>query len=137
MQIINVQPETVFQALSDATRLRIMRLLCLTQEEACLCEFVDALQEPQYKLSRHIKVLKQAGLLSAWKDGRWIYHKLVDDTEFLQQLHKTILLLTDTSGVYDADLQRFNERMTLRESGRCRIGVQNKALLSETASKQR
>ncbi len=97
---------------------------------------MDALQEPQYKLSRHIKVLKQAGLLSAWKDGRWIYHKLVDDTEFLQQLHKTILLLTDTSGVYDTDLQRFNERMTLRESGRCRIGVEDKALLSETISKQ-
>ena len=137
MQIINVQPETVFQALSDATRLRIMRLLCITQEEACLCEFVDALEEPQYKLSRHLKVLKQAGLLSACKDGRWIYHRLVADTEFLQQLHKTVLLLTDTSGVYDADLQRFKERMTLREAGRCRIGIQNKALLAESVNKVR
>ena len=136
MHIIDIQPETVFQALSDPTRLRIMRLLCITREEACLCEFVDTLLEPQYKLSRHIKILKQAGLLNVRKDGRWIYHKLVSSADFLKQLHLTITMLTDSTDQYEDDLKRFTERMKLRESGRCRIGIQNKTLLSEKLNKQ-
>ncbi len=130
MHILDIKPETVFQALSDPTRLRIMRLLCVTAEEACLCEFVDALLEPQYKLSRHIKILKQAGLLSALKDGRWVYHRLVNYSEYLQQLHVTILMITDSEGLYAEDLRRFNQRLSIRESGRCRVGVQNAKLLA-------
>ena len=70
MHLITVKPEEVFQALADRTRIRIMRLLVDTGEEICLCELVDSLQELQYKLSRHLKTLRQAGLLSAIKDGR-------------------------------------------------------------------
>ena len=72
MHLITVKPEQVFQALADRTRIRIMRLLVDTGEEICLCELVDSLQELQYKLSRHLKTLRQAGLLSAIKDGRWL-----------------------------------------------------------------
>ena len=54
MHIIDIQAETIFQALSDPIRLRIIRILSTTNEEACLCELVDSLLEPQYKLSRHI-----------------------------------------------------------------------------------
>ena len=64
MHLITVKPEEVFQALADRTRIRIMRLLVDTGEEICLCELVDSLQELQYKLSRHLKTLRQAGLLT-------------------------------------------------------------------------
>ncbi len=131
MHILDIKPETVFQALSESTRLRIMRLLCVTGEEACLCEFVDALLEPQYKLSRHIKILKQAGLLSTLKDGRWVYHRLVTSSEYLQQLHTSIIMMTDYEGFYQEDIKRFNQRMFIRESGRCRVGVQNTKLLED------
>lgn len=84
MKIITVQPESIFQALADETRLRIIRLIVTTNEEACLCELVDSLQESTYKLSRHLKILRQAGLLSAQKDGRWVYHRLVSKLSTLK-----------------------------------------------------
>ena len=58
-----------------------MRLLAMTGEETCLCELVDSLLEPQYKLSRHLKIIRQAGLLTAEKEGRWVYHRLVQGIE--------------------------------------------------------
>ncbi len=135
MHVLNIKPETVFQALSDPLRIRIVRLLSETGQEACLCELVDSLLEPQYKLSRHIKTLKQAGLLSASKDGRWIYHRLVVNTDYLINLYKMIILIPDQDGQYKEDLQRFSKRMSLRESGRCRIGIQNKTFQTDPPAK--
>jgi ArsR family transcriptional regulator len=124
MHVIDIKPETIFQALSDKTRLRIIRLLTVTDEEVCLCELVDTLLEPQYKLSRHLKILKQSGLLTISRDGRWIYHRLVKSPEYLQQLYMTINMLSDSEGIFQDDLKRFEQRMLLRESGRCRVGIQ-------------
>ncbi len=135
MHIIDIKAETIFQALSDPIRLRIVRLLSVTQEEACLCEFVDALLEPQYKLSRHIKILKQTGLLSASKDGRWIYHRLVDSSVYLKQLYQTVLMISDVNKQYSNDLKRFQNRLLLREEGRCRIGIQNPDFQPDTIQK--
>lgn len=123
MQLITVQPETLFQALADETRLRIIRLLATADEEACLCELVDSLQEPAYKLSRHLKILRQAGLLTAQKDGRWVYHRLVSEPPYLDTLYATVRALPDSAQVYQADLACFKERMCLREGGRCRVGI--------------
>ena len=131
MQLIKGPIETTFQALSDPTRLRVIRLLASTHEEACLCEFVDSLLEPQYKLSRHLKGLRQAGLLDAEKDGRWVYHRLVTGPDHLQSLFNIIATLPDPDGVYEADLERFRQRLCHREGGRCRVGVLTDALKSE------
>ena len=131
MQLIKVPIETTFQALSDPTRLRVIRLLASTHEEACLCEFVDSLLEPQYKLSRHLKGLRQAGLLGAEKDGRWVYHRLVSGPDYIQNLFNIIATLPDSNGVYEADLERFRQRLCHREGGRCRVGVLTDALKSE------
>ena len=72
MHVISIEPHTIFQALADPLRVRIVRLLAATEAECCLCELVDSLAEPQYSVSKHVKVLKQAGLLSAEKEGRWV-----------------------------------------------------------------
>jgi ArsR family transcriptional regulator len=131
MQLITIQPEAIFQALSDETRLRIIRLLTSTDEEACLCELVDGLQEPTYKLSRHLKILRQAGLLSSQKDGRWVYHRLISTPSYLETLHATVRALPDPDQVYQADRVRFEERMCLRKGGRCRVGVLSDDLKAE------
>lgn len=128
MHMVNIQPELVFQALADATRVRVLRVLAAARAEACLCELVDSLLEPQYKLSRHIKVLRQVGLLAAEKDGRFVYHRLVMGHVHLKRLYATIRALPDGGGAFAADLRRFEERMRLRESGRCRIGIQTPSL---------
>ena len=123
MHVLTISPTTLFQALSDPTRLRIIRLLAITKQEACLCELVDALLEPQYNISRHLKMLRQSGFLSAQKEGRWVYHKLIQKPEYLKQLYQVIQLLPDPGSVYQADLERFNQRMSLRENNRCRTGI--------------
>ena len=130
MQVIEVPIEHIFQALCDRTRLRIVRLLATTHEEACLCELVDSLLEPQYKLSRHIKILRQVGLLASEKEGRWVYHRLVTKPKHLTALSRFVALLPDDESIYEDDLERFANRLCHREDGRCRVGVLTSALKS-------
>ena len=125
MHSITIQPEAIFQALAEETRLRVIRLMVVTGDECCLCELVDSLLEPSYKLSRHLKILRQAGLLSSQKEGRWVYHRLVMEPSYLEPLYATVQALPDPDGIYSADLKRFRERLCLREGGRCRIGIQS------------
>lgn len=65
----------VFHALSDETRLAIVVLL--KDGERCVCELMDSLQSAQSRLSFHLKVLKESGLVSDRKEGRWSYYTLV------------------------------------------------------------
>ncbi len=133
MHTINIKTQEIFQALADPTRIRIVHLLAETGEEACLCELVDSLLEPQYKLSRHVKTLRQAGLLSAEKDGRWVYHRLVRGVRYLELAYDMLRALPDVDGLFAQDLRNFRERMCLREGGRCRVGIQTASLAAEGA----
>jgi len=63
-----------FGALSDETRLRLIGLL--VEGEQCVCDLTDALDAAQSRLSFHLKVLKDAGLVTDRKDGRWVYYSL-------------------------------------------------------------
>ncbi len=67
------------QALADATRLRIIRLLLV--RPCCVCELVGALEEPQYKISRHLSVLREAGLVQDEKDGTFAIYRLTDEAD--------------------------------------------------------
>jgi len=129
--MITVQAEEIFQALADKTRLRIIRLMVVIGEESCLCELVDSLLEPSYKLSRHLKILRQAGLLSSKKEGRWVYHSLVAAPPYLASLYATVKVLPDPDGIYDADFKRFSKRLCLRKGGRCQVGIQSEAFKTE------
>ena len=128
MHVLNIPPEQVFQALADRTRIRILRLCAQSRAEICLCELVDSLLEPQYNLSRHLKILRQLGLLSAEREGRFVYHRLVERPAYLARLCEAIRALPDADGGFAKDLRRFKERMRLRQSGRCRIGIQSASL---------
>jgi len=63
-----------FHALSDETRVRIVDLLATG--EKCVCELQTALGAAQSRLSFHLKVLKDAGLVSDRRQGRWNYYSL-------------------------------------------------------------
>jgi ArsR family transcriptional regulator, arsenate/arsenite/antimonite-responsive transcriptional repressor len=65
---------TVLKALSDETRLRT--LLLLSRRELCVCEIVAVLDMPQGKVSRHLSVLRHAGLVVDRREGLWIYYSL-------------------------------------------------------------
>jgi arsenate reductase len=65
---------TVFGACADGTRLRVLFLLAV--RELCVCELVEILQMPQGKVSRHLALLKAAGLVLDRREGLWIYYSL-------------------------------------------------------------
>lgn len=119
MHLVSVAPHIIFQALSDETRLRIVRLLAESCEEACLCDLTDSLLEPEYNLSKHLKILRQAGLLSATKEGRWVYHKITEGDKSLDLLLESIRRLRDSEKVFDLDLKRFKRIIQLRTQKRC------------------
>jgi ArsR family transcriptional regulator len=64
----------IHQALSDPLRVLILRLLM--ERELCVCELVSALEEPQYKVSRHLGILKNAGLVRDWREGTWMHYEI-------------------------------------------------------------
>lgn len=118
-----------FKALSDPTRLRMLRLLVAHDVELCVCEFVDCLQERQYNVSRHLKVLEQSGLIVGNKEGRWVYYRLAaSDDPVAAALYELVASAPDADDVFEQDAARFEKRMALREDGRCRVGIQTGGL---------
>lgn len=110
----------IFQALGESTRLRIVALLAATNERACVCELSDALDERVYKISRHLSVLEDVGLLSRSRQGRWIYYTFAAARSPIGTALKPVLArVGDPEGQFTEDLQRFTVRLGLRENDRC------------------
>ncbi len=74
-----IELETLFKALADVTRLRILNLLLAG--EVCVCDIHDTLGIPQPKASRHLAYLRASGLVDARKDGQWVHYKLSNSTD--------------------------------------------------------
>lgn len=70
-----VEPAQLFRALGDSTRLAILQQL-RAHEEVCACAFVACCDVAQPTVSHHLKVLREAGLISANKRGVWMYYRL-------------------------------------------------------------
>ncbi len=67
----------LFHALSDETRLELLDRL--QSGEQCVCELTDAIKAAQSRLSFHLKVLKDAGLILDRREGRWMYYSINRD----------------------------------------------------------
>jgi len=68
------QARVLLKALADPVRLKVIE--ALAGGERCVCELTGELGLAQSKLSFHLKVLKEAGLLESRQQGRWIYYRL-------------------------------------------------------------
>jgi ArsR family transcriptional regulator len=64
-----------FQALGDTTRLRLLNLM--GEQEVCVCYFVEILGAPQPKISRHLAYLRNAGIVSARRAGKWMHYRII------------------------------------------------------------
>src|SRR5215203_4114439 len=78
-----------FQALSDETRLAVLEML--RDGERCVCDLQAALDAAQSRLSFHLKVLKDAGLVTDRKEGRWVHYSL--NSETFGELQETVASL--------------------------------------------
>ena len=64
----------MYKCLSDQTRLRILSLL--SNGPLCVCHFQSVLEEPQVKISKHLRYLRDRGLVVATRSGNWIVYSL-------------------------------------------------------------
>ncbi len=67
---------TLFKALSDETRLRIVRTMVRSGHELCECNIVPLFGLSQSTISYHLKVLREAGLIKSERRGQWVYHQV-------------------------------------------------------------
>ncbi|MEW6066966.1 MAG: metalloregulator ArsR/SmtB family transcription factor [Nitrospirota bacterium] len=96
----------IFKALSDETRLRILKLL--EDGELCVCDIVAALDMIQPKISFHLGVLKEAGLIKDRKQGKWIHYRLDDSDMFRRFLLLSLLEKIDDESI-GKDRKRLEE----------------------------
>jgi ArsR family transcriptional regulator len=113
----------IFQALADPTRLRLLNLLD-QKGEICVCELVDALQVPQYNVSRHLQVLRQAGFVEDQRRGKWVYYRLPGSLDpFRRALVRAVVELREEREDFDLDAERAGRRLMLRRDGQCCVGL--------------
>jgi ArsR family transcriptional regulator, arsenate/arsenite/antimonite-responsive transcriptional repressor len=103
------QMESLFKALADSTRLRILGLL-LTGE-VCVCDIHESLKIPQPKASRHLAYLRRSGLVETRREGLWIHYRLgkLDDPVLAAMSDAVRHALTHVDSVH-RDAERLRKR---------------------------
>lgn len=95
----------IYHALSEVTRLRILKLL--EHGELCVCDLVAALDMSQPKISFHVAALKSAGLINDRKQGRWIHYSIASDCD----LFRRYLISTTLEKICAADIEEDRSRL--------------------------
>jgi len=111
---------TFLEAMTDPTRLRLLRLL--RRQELCVCELVDTLRMPQYKISRHLRNLRAVGLVEARRDGRWMHYRLVRrgaQARLMQDLLEVLCSHVDKTPRGKQDDSSLERRLAAGKAGRC------------------
>jgi ArsR family transcriptional regulator len=70
----------LLKALSDPHRLTILATLARAEDEVCVCDFTGGLPLEQPTVSHHLKILREAGLVTCERRGTWVYYRLAADT---------------------------------------------------------
>jgi len=105
----------MFRAFADPVRLRTMHLL--RGDEMCVGDLVEVLQVPQPTASRHLRYLREAGLVEVRRQGRWCFYSLA---EAQSGFHRSLLQCLDGCFAEVPELRRDAERAgRVREVGGC------------------
>lgn len=100
--------ERFFQALGDNTRLRLLNLM--GDQEICVCYFVEILDQPQPKISRHLAYLRSAGIVAARREGKWVHYRIVMPPNIgAAQLLKQTLAWLEGERTMQADRSRLSK----------------------------
>lgn len=106
-----LDPAQFFKCLSDPTRLSAT-LLIFQEGELCVCELMEALDDSQPKISRHLAQLRNCGILDDSRRGQWVFYALARSLppwtmEVIQSAHKAS---TDAMSTYTKNLEAMEER---------------------------
>ena len=72
-------PAKLLRAMADSHRLTMLAMLAATADEVCVCDFTDAVPLNQPTVSHHLRILREAGLVTCERRGTWVYYRLATD----------------------------------------------------------
>lgn len=99
-------PHQFFKLLSDETRVRCL-LMIAREQQVCVAELTESLQESQPKVSRHLAMLRSSGIVIDTRQGQWVFYRLSDSLP--GWMKKQIQGLIDSSCLkkeYQQDIDR-------------------------------
>lgn len=102
------QEAEYLKALAEPTRLRLAALLSKAGE-CCVCVLARAVEAPDYGVSRHLSVLKAAGIAESRREGTWIYYRLAQPRNALEKcMYKCFTECFNGDPVARADMEKLN-----------------------------
>jgi ArsR family transcriptional regulator len=109
----------MIKALGDETRLRILKLLL--RKELCVCELEAALNLPQSKVSRHLTVLRSAGLVEDRREGTWIFYSFSKpENDFEKSIVQIIKNALSDSELVKQDEERLKKKLSQVYAYKCK-----------------
>jgi len=78
----------LLKAIADPYRLTMLGTLAANDDDVCVCDFTDALPLNQPTVSHHLRILREAGLVTCERRGTWVYYRLAADA--LQRLNSAL-----------------------------------------------
>jgi ArsR family transcriptional regulator, arsenate/arsenite/antimonite-responsive transcriptional repressor len=98
--------ERLFRALADPTRLRLINLIA--EQEICVCYFVEVIEAPQPKISRHLAYLRRLDIVAVRREGKWMHYRLAMPPDS----HAAAILKTTVDALKgNVDFQRDFQRL--------------------------
>jgi ArsR family transcriptional regulator len=120
---------TTFKALADDTRVRVLKLL--GGGEFCVCEIAFALGLEQPRLSFHLRILKEAGIILDRRQERWVLYRLNEEDMFIR-----FLLMAISEKISPEQARRDQERLcAFGRNGRPCVGNEKKPKPGRSAVK--
>lgn len=109
------------RAFADSTRVRVLSVL--RGGELCVCELCDALGVTQSTLSTHLQVIREAGLVTTRKHGKWIYYAIRPEAQpLLDFLFRFFSKTLKDDADMRKDQQQLAARLKERKGGACCVG---------------
>ena len=95
---------SIFKALSDETRLKLLKILA--KGEICVCDLVSVMDTSQPKISFHLNVLKEAGIIKDRKQGKWVHYSISGSDIF-----RRFLIVSVTEKIPDETIKEYLSRL--------------------------
>ena len=99
--------ERLFKTFADKNRLRILNLL--QQRKMCVCELAFVLQVTQPSISRHLKRMKESGLIGDEQDGFWTNYFLMKNSKAGDNVLQSIKLFLKDDKIIKGDMERLKK----------------------------
>lgn len=121
------------KALADPNRLRLFWLLAKIDQRICVAEAMDVLGDSHYNVSRNLKILLKANIVTASREGKWVFYTLNNEmSPFYRQILAAVREIPAEH--FQTEIKRCQLRLAMRKNGQCVIGPNSEEWKAALAS---